>query len=45
MPPCACKRLPKACKGGENAGDEDGSTATEPVVKWDRQPAADEGAA
>lgn len=37
--------MPETGDGGEAAGDEDGASPAEPVVEWDGEPAADEGAA
>jgi hypothetical protein len=44
MPPGIRKRLPEACQCGEEARKEYRTTTTEPVIKWDGEPAADEGA-
>lgn len=45
MPPGIGKCLPEARQCGEEAGKKDSSSTTEPVVEWDSEPAADEGAA
>ena len=45
MPPSIGECLPEACYCREEAGKKDGSSTTEPVIEWDGEPAADEGAA
>ena len=41
----ACESLPETGQCGESACKEDCTTTTEPVVKRDREPAADKSAA
>lgn len=45
MPPVVDEALPETCCGRVKAGQKDGATATKPVVKGNREPAANDGAA
>lgn len=45
MPPSVYETLPEACSCRVEAGQENRSSATEPVVEWDSEPATKNGTA